>query len=390
MTRVRTAPLTAPPSPTGPTGPAEGAAPPATLPEAFAGQARRTPGATALVCGDTTLTYRELDLRADRLARRLATEGIRPGGTVAVLMERSAELVVALLAIVKSGGCYVPLDPRQPAARLRWILEQTGARVLLTGGAAAAGPRRPDATIGAGLRTLPVTLDEAPGEEPPGVPLFPAEPRQLAYVMFTSGSTGTPKGVAVTHENVVGLARDQAWRGGAHGRVLLHSPHAFDASTYELWVPLLSGGAVVVAPPGELDARAVAAAVTDAGITGLWVTAGLFSVLAEEDPRCFLGVREVWTGGDAVSPAAVRRVLRACPDTAVVNGYGPTETTTFATCHRVDDAGVLGTVVPIGAAMAGMRTEVLDPRLRPVPRARSASCTSAARAWRAATGTAPA
>ncbi|UQI47101.1 amino acid adenylation domain-containing protein [Streptomyces sp. HU2014] len=353
--------------PTGPTGPAEGAAPPATLPEAFAGQARRTPGATALVCGDTTLTYRELDLRADRLARRLATEGIRPGGTVAVLMERSAELVVALLAIVKSGGCYVPLDPRQPAARLRWILEQTGARVLLTGGAAAAGPHRPDATIGAGLRTLPVTLDEAPGEEPPGVPLFPAEPRQLAYVMFTSGSTGTPKGVAVTHENVVGLARDQAWRGGAHGRVLLHSPHAFDASTYELWVPLLSGGAVVVAPPGELDARAVAAAVTDAGITGLWVTAGLFSVLAEEDPRCFLGVREVWTGGDAVSPAAVRRVLRACPDTAVVNGYGPTETTTFATCHRVDDAGVLGTVVPIGAAMAGMRTEVLDPRLRPVP-----------------------
>ncbi|MCD9140755.1 non-ribosomal peptide synthetase [Streptomyces albireticuli] len=354
--------------PTGPTGPVEGAALPATLPEAFAGQARRTPGATALVCGDTTLTYRELDLRADRLARRLATEGIRPGSTVAVLMERSAELVVALLAIVKSGGCYVPLDPRQPAARLRWTLEQTGARVLLTGGAAtAAGPSRPDATIGAGLRTLSVTLDDDPGGEPPAVSPFPAEPRQLAYVMFTSGSTGTPKGVAVTHENVVGLARDQAWRGGAHGRVLLHSPHAFDASTYELWVPLLSGGAVVVAPPGELDARAVAAAVTDAGITGLWVTAGLFSVLAEEDPRCFLGVREVWTGGDAVSPAAVRRVLRACPETAVVNGYGPTETTTFATCHRVDDAGGLGTVVPIGAAMAGMRTEVLDPRLRPVP-----------------------
>ncbi|MBT2387145.1 non-ribosomal peptide synthetase [Streptomyces sp. ISL-11] len=346
--------------------PPEGATLPATLPEAFARQAALTPDSTALISGGTTLTYRELDARAHHLARRLTAEGVRPGTTVAVLMDRSAELVVALLAIVKSGGCYVPLDPRQPASRLEWILEQTGAPVLLT-----AGPE-PGTGIGGGLRTVAVTLDGAAGADAPDAPedasasLFPAEPRQLAYVMFTSGSTGTPKGVAVTHENVVGLARDQAWRGGAHGRVLLHSPHAFDASTYELWVPLLCGGAVVVAPPGDLDARGIAAAVTDAGITGLWVTAGLFSVLAEEDPRCFLGVREVWTGGDAVSPAAVRRVLRACPDTAVVNGYGPTETTTFATCHRVADAGVLGTVVPIGAAMAGMRTEVLDGELRPV------------------------
>ncbi|MGW1073480.1 amino acid adenylation domain-containing protein [Streptomyces sp. NPDC002537] len=347
---------------------------PTTLPEAFARQAALTPDATALVSGpisggaaETVLTYRELDALADRLARRLAAEGLRPGGTVGVLMDRSAELVISLLAVVKSGGCYVPLDPRQPVPRLRWILDQTGAGVLLTAGQGA------DARITAGRRVLPVqpdglTADDAHGpDEARPVPLEPCEPRQLAYVMFTSGSTGTPKGVAVTHENVVGLARDRAWRSGAHGRVLLHSPHAFDASTYELWVPLLSGGAVVVAPPGELDARAVEAAVAEAGITGLWVTAGLFSVLAEEAPQCFHGVREVWTGGDAVSPAAVRRVLRACPETAVVNGYGPTETTTFATCHRVADAGVLGTVVPIGAAMAGMRAEVLGPRLTPVP-----------------------
>lgn len=353
------APRSLPPTDTaGPSGEAL----PATLPEAFARQAALTPDATALVSGaDTILTYRQLDALADRLARRLTAQGMEPGGTVAVLMDRSAELVISLLAVAKSGGCYVPLDPRQPVPRLRWILEQTATDIVLTSG------QEPDAQLTAGRRVLPVAVDTPDTERPAGGEAPCVLPHQLAYVMFTSGSTGTPKGVAVTHANVVGLARDQAWRGGAHGRVLLHSPHAFDASTYELWVPLLCGGAVVVAPPGDLDARSIAAAVTDAGITGLWVTAGLFSVLAEEAPRCFLGVREVWTGGDAVSPAAVRRVLLACPETAVVNGYGPTETTTFATCHRVADPGGLGTVVPIGAPMAGMRTEVLDRELTPVP-----------------------
>ncbi|MCT2589003.1 amino acid adenylation domain-containing protein [Streptomyces sp. N2-109] len=344
---------------------------PVTLPEAFARQAELTPEATALMCAakeEPALTYRELDARADRLARRLATEGVGPGSTVAVLMERSAQLVVSLLAIVKSGGCYVPLDSRQPASRLQWVLQQTGARLILTDGSG------PQAEFGAGLGpgpgplgVLPVPLGPSDGRAGPAAPGVPAEPRQLAYVMFTSGSTGTPKGVAVTHENVVGLAQDQAWRTGAHERVLLHSPHAFDAFTYELWVPLLCGGTVVVAPPGELDAPGVASAVSDAGVTGLWVTAGLFSVLAEEDPRCFRGAREVWTGGDAVSPTAVRRVLRACPGTVVVNGYGPTESTTFATCHRIAEPGGPRTVVPIGTAMSGMRTEVLDRQLRPVP-----------------------
>ncbi|MCE7082364.1 amino acid adenylation domain-containing protein [Streptomyces sp. ST2-7A] len=345
-------------------GPSDTATTPATLPEAFVRQARLTPDATALIRGaeeDTAMTYRELDARSEHLARRLAAEGASPGSTVAVLMERSTHLVVSLLAIVRSGACYVPLDTRSPASRLRWMVEQTRPRLILT------DRPRPRDEFGTGPRVLSVRSGAPDGDQGPATPGIPAEPRQLAYVMFTSGSTGTSKGVAVTHENVVGLARDRIWRGGAHERVLLHSPHAFDASTYELWVPLLCGGTVVIAPPGEPDARGIASAVSEAGITGLWVTAGLFSVLAEEDPRCFRGAREVWTGGDAVSPAAVRRVLRACPGTAVVNGYGPTETTTFATCHRVTDPGAPGTVVPIGAPMSGMRVEVLDRRLRPVP-----------------------
>ncbi|MFD0382214.1 AMP-binding protein [Streptomyces stramineus] len=136
MLRAPPTPPTAPlQPPSGPAGPADSCPLPATLPDTFAHQARLTPGATALICGDTALTYRELDERAGDLARRLLAAGTGPGDTVAVLMQRSAELVVSVLGIVKSGGCYVPLDPRQPAARLDWVLEQTGARVLLTSGA---------------------------------------------------------------------------------------------------------------------------------------------------------------------------------------------------------------------------------------------------------------
>src|SRR5207302_4597145 len=145
-------------------------------------------------------------------------------------------------------------------------------------------------------------------------------PDNLAYVMHTSGSTGRPKGVAVRHRDVMALAFDRCFRGGGHERVLLHSPLAFDASTYELWVPLLNGGTVVVAPPGDLDARILRRIVTEYGVTGLWLTAGLFRMVAQDAPGCLATVREVWTGGDVVPAAAVRRVMTACPDIAVVDG----------------------------------------------------------------------
>jgi amino acid adenylation domain-containing protein len=198
-------------------------------------------------------------------------------------------------------------------------------------------------------------------------PRIGCDPLQLAYVMYTSGSTGTPKGIAITHRNVVKLAADPCWRNGAHQRVLLHSPHAFDASTYEVWVPLLSGGQIVIAPPGELDISTLEQAITQHQVTGLWLTAGLFSVLAEQRPDCFTGVRQVWTGGDVVSPAAVARLLTACPATTVVNGYGPTETTTFAAHYPVCAAPGDQRTVPIGRPMANTRLYVLDTGLQPLP-----------------------
>ncbi|MFC3730346.1 amino acid adenylation domain-containing protein, partial [Actinoplanes nipponensis] len=331
--------------------------PAAAVHELVARQAAHTPDAVAVVAGATTLTYAALNAAANRLAHRLIRQGVRPEDRVAVLLERSAALVVASLAVLKAGGVYVPLDPDQPAARAEFILRDTAAVALVT-------DRAPD-RLGFTALAPVVGPDGDAGDT--SDPAVPTDPDQLVYVMYTSGSTGTPKGVANTHANVVHLAGARYWRQGRHERVLLHSPYAFDASTFEIWTPLLTGGRVVVAPPGRLGAPDLAAVIAEQQVTGMFVSAGLFRVLAEEHPACFAGVREIWAGGDVVSPVAVRRVLDACPGTIVANEYGPTETTVFSTVNplRAGDA-VPETVVPIGAPLWNTRTYVLDERLQPV------------------------
>ncbi|MFI2608323.1 non-ribosomal peptide synthase/polyketide synthase [Kitasatospora sp. NPDC018619] len=323
----------------------------------FAAQVRRTPGAVALEAGDERLTYRELDARAAALAGRLAARGVRVEQPVGVLAERSADLVVAQLALVRTGAVYVPLDGRAPRERLRRMLAAAGAELLLTD-----AHRAPEA---AELRPAGHVLRlDRPDGAPPAPPVA-AHPDNVQYVMFTSGSTGTPKGVAVRRRDVAALALDRAFAG--HDRVLVHSPHAFDAATYELWVPLLRGGTAVLAPPGDLDAAAVRHAVTERGVTCLWLTAGLFRLLAQEDPGCLRGAREVWTGGEAVPGAAVRKVLAACPGLTVVDGYGPTETTTFATRRAFRHGEELPAVLPIGRPLDDTRVYVLDGALQPQP-----------------------
>ncbi|HZG88635.1 MAG TPA: amino acid adenylation domain-containing protein, partial [Pseudonocardia sp.] len=334
----------------------------ATVPAVFGEQVRTTPDATAVVCGEETLTYAALDAAADRLAGRLLGLGVRAEDRVGVLVERSPQMVVAVLAITKAGAAYLPLDQRAPAGRLRRVLAESGADVLLTDHA-----WEPVARQVHDGQLLVVTADA--GTDPgvnAGRAERPVHPEQPAYVEFTSGSTGVPKGVVVRHRDVVALAADRRFAGGAHERVLLHSPLAFDASTYELWVPLLSGGRVVV-PPGDVDADVLRRVIADHGVTAVWLTAGVFRVLAQDDPGCFAGLREVWTGGDVVPAAAVRRVLAGCPGVVVVDGYGPTETTTFATSFPMADAAGVPEVVPIGAPLDGMGAYVLDGALRPVP-----------------------
>ncbi|PSL55729.1 non-ribosomal peptide synthase protein (TIGR01720 family)/amino acid adenylation domain-containing protein [Saccharothrix carnea] len=329
-----------------------------TVPALFAARVRSAPHDPAVVCGDITLDYAELDARANRLAHALVRRGVRPDDRVGLLAARSVDLVVAQLAVAKAGGAYVPLDVRAPRERLRLLLADTGASVLL----ADAGWVDVAREVHAGPVVL---LGESP-DEPDTDPGIAVHPENLAYVMHTSGSTGTPKGVAVRHRDVVALATDRAFDRG-HERVLLHSPTAFDASTYELWVPLLRGGAVVVAPPEDLDAEALRRVVTEGGVTALWLTAGLFRAVAQEAPDCLATVRQVWTGGDVVPAAAVRRVLDACPGIVVVDGYGPTETTTFASRRVLTAADPVPDPVPIGTPLDGMRAYVLDEDLRPVP-----------------------
>lgn len=348
---------------------AERPAPAVTVSELFEAQAARSPDAIAVAAGDTTLTYAQLNARANRLARRLVKLGVRAETPVALLMERSADLLVALLAVMKAGGVYVPLHAAYPQPRMQWVLEDVGAPVLLVDRTTQSHGLVRDADPDLGIVVVDdaQTDAESDGGSDDNLGIACAAD-QLMYIMHTSGSTGRPKGVAITHRNVVSLALDQCWAGGNQERVLFHAPHAFDASTYELWVPLLQGGRVVVAPAGDVDAPLLRSLIARERITAVHVTAGLFRVIAEEDPECFAGVREVLTGGDVVSPAAVRSVLDAVPGVVVRHLYGPTEITLAATQYPVNSPDqVLPHTLPIGRPMDNTRIHVLDSALRLVP-----------------------
>ncbi|MFE9003631.1 amino acid adenylation domain-containing protein [Streptomyces sp. NPDC007875] len=333
------------------------------VPARFAERVAAAPEATALIAADgTEISYRELETRANRLAHRLLAAGAGPEARVAVLQQRSVELVVSLLAVLKAGAAYVPLDSRAPQSRWEQVMERTEPSVLLVD--------RAQPELEFTHRATTVVVDGDPADlagQPDQPPAVAGHPERLAYVMFTSGSTGRPKGVAVTHRDLLAFALDGCFAADAHRRVLLHAPHAFDAANYELWVPLLTGGTVVIAPPQDMDVRTLRRMIAEHGITGLHLTAGLFRVVAENDLDCLTGVRELLAGGDVVPGTAVRALLERFPGTVFKDTYGPTETTSFATFHRVTSADRVPDVVPIGAPLDNTRAHVLDGHLRRVP-----------------------
>ncbi|MFH8342802.1 AMP-binding protein [Streptomyces sp. AM6-12] len=298
--------------------------PRATVAELFARQVARDPDAVALVFGEATVSYRELDERSDRLAGALRRHA-GPETVLAVALPRSVDLAVALLAVVKAGAAYLPLDPASPAERIAENIAGASAHALLTDAATAGA-------LSAGLRVPALVLDDLwPGtaDGDTDVPAAPASSHRdaLLAVGHGSASAGTATAVALTDRNLVSLALDRRRQPAGRGGVLWHAPHTGDAFALDVWVPLLNGGRVVVAPAGELDIDALAAARTAYGTFAVRLPAGLFSVIAAQRPECLAGLSAVWISGERVSPAALRRVREACPGLTVVTGHTPVDGT---------------------------------------------------------------
>jgi amino acid adenylation domain-containing protein len=330
--------------------------------ELFEAQAARTPDAPAVVYEDVQLSYSQLNARANRLARRLRALGVGADARVGVQLERSPELIVALLAVLKAGGAYVPLDPEQPEPRLRFMLEDADAGVLLTARKQRAG--LPDS--GARVVCVDDEREVIDGESAENLSRE-ATAESLAYVIYTSGSTGRPKGVCVTHRGISRLVVNTDYVSLSAAETLLQlAPVSFDASTFEIWGALLNGARLALFPSERPSLEQLAAVLRRHQVTTLWLTAGLFHMVVEGRVEALRGVRQLLAGGDVLAAGAVRKVLGEVPGCRVINGYGPTEATTFTTCHPMGHADEVGTNVSIGRPIRNTQVYILDAQMNPV------------------------
>jgi aspartate racemase len=333
----------------------------------FAARVGEFPSACAVRSAEGELTYRELDERAESLARRLVARGVGPGTCVGVIDDRSLEMVVALVAVIKAGGAYVGLDPGFPAVRFDDLVRRSGIEIVCVseGVAQSAQLQR---VRQSGTALLPVGSSvAAPGADGILLPDMGAE--DLAYVSFTSGSTGEPKGVEVVHRGVVRLVRGTDYVAlGSDESLLAMAPLSFDASTFEIWGALLNGGRLVLAPRGPLSPREIADVLRAEKVTTLFMSTAIFHQMVDYELASLALVRQVIAGGEVLSPRHVNQFLQALPQAGVfVAAYGPTETTTFACCLPMPHGHLVEGPVPIGRPIANTTVHVLDDRRRPVP-----------------------
>jgi amino acid adenylation domain-containing protein/non-ribosomal peptide synthase protein (TIGR01720 family) len=327
-------------------------APLGSIPALVAAWVERTPDAVAVVCGDESLTYAALDRRAREVAGRLLSLGLPPEPRIALPAERSLELIPRLLGILQAGCAYLPVDPELPEERRRFLVEDSGAVWLEEEPAVGAAP--------------------LPGRPHRAAPTKDLSPGRLACVVYTSGSTGTPKGVAITHGNVARLVTGADYAPLGPGEVLLQAGNvAFDISAFEIWGPLANGGTVAVFPGRRPALDELSRAIARHGATTLWLTAGLFHPMVSERLEGLRPLKRLLAGGDVLAPAAVRRALEGLPDLTLIDGYGPTESTTFTTRHAMTAADLaderLADTVPIGRPLRGTTVHVLGADLAPVP-----------------------
>jgi amino acid adenylation domain-containing protein len=331
--------------------------------ELFEEQSARTPERVAVTLQGRALSYAELNARANQVAHTLRQSGIVPDTRVGICVERSLDLVVGLLGILKAGGTYIPLDPSYPTERLAFMLSDAQIDLLLTQQRLL--PRLP--LSGTQVLCLDadwpqITLAEYSN------PQHTTRPDHLAYVMYTSGTTGTPKGVCIPHRAVVRLVRNTNYLHLDDQQIFLQlAPISFDAATLEIWGSLLNGAQLTIFPPQPPTLAEIAAILEQEQVTILWLTSGLFHQMVEHQLMALSRVPQLLAGGDVLSATHLQHVLHAGTGTTVINGYGPTENTTFTCYYAMTTAEQVGISVPIGRPIANTHVYVLDVRQQPVP-----------------------
>ncbi|MGH1486105.1 MAG: amino acid adenylation domain-containing protein [Cellvibrionaceae bacterium] len=312
----------------------------------------------AIICGEQVVNYQELDARSNLIANELLIQGAKPGDLVGISTERSVETIAGIIAILKVGCGYVPLPSYYPDQRLEKIIAVAGIDIVLGDGKFAAIKNLKTISL------LPLCSEDEIGD----INLPSIEPTDIAYVMFTSGSTGVPKGVKVPHRAVLRLVINQNYMTlGAEQRILQNSPIAFDASTLEIWGALLNGGTLVIPEEQELSLKGLGTVIKDQKVTVAWLTAGLFHAMVDERPDDLKPLTQLLTGGDVVSPNKVTKIKQHCPNLIVINGYGPTENTTFTCCHKISNEDLESELpLPIGTPIRGTDVFVLDEELQVV------------------------
>lgn len=307
----------------------------------FQQQVHRHPDTAAVITTERVLSYWELAEAAERVSTALADRGVVAGDLVGVLADRGLDAIVLMIAVSRTGAACLPLDPAYPRQRLAVMLADERLRCVV-------------AVDGTGTEIAELA-DVVPFDDlVRGGSSRDSEHGDLLTVLYTSGSSGTPKGVEITHRGVVRLVCDDEFIDFGSSDVVLHyAPATFDAALLEVWGALTRGATIAVAPPGPLTLDELAEFLVRHQVTVAWLTAGVFHQLVEFNPECFAGLRRVFAGGDVVSPRHVRTLLELHPGLEFVNGYGPTESTTFTCCHLVRSADELsGDTVPIGTPIA--------------------------------------
>ncbi|WP_161975672.1 non-ribosomal peptide synthetase [Tengunoibacter tsumagoiensis] len=328
----------------------------------FEDQVERTPEAPAVTYRETTLSYRQLNERANQLAHWLIASGVQIESPVGIALERELETVITLLAVLKAGGAYVPLDPQYPETRLEILIQSANISHIVTRQVFA---HRVEAFA-------PLTLldrdADAIAQEATTNPLVPVGPHNLAYIIYTSGSTGVPKGVLIEQRGVVRLVTTADYVTLDSSQVfLLMAPFSFDASTFEIWSPLLTGGQLIVCPIEQPSLDEICDIIEHNHVTVLWIAVGLYHQLANGYLQRLQGLRYLFTGGDIVSATKVAQTLQDLPGCRFIHCYGPTENTVYTTCHPIDSVDLQKTTLPLGGPIPTTDLYVLDEQRQPLP-----------------------